>query len=387
MNTTTDANGLYTFLNVAPGTYQVNVAPGQSIVGATSGTTVTLNPASAATQNLSSAGLGTGVISLRLFLASTTAAEAPVQPLNFTPVVKTPIAAVTVTENAANTDIDLAANFTDPDLSNSMVQFNTSAGPIDLELFDGTVPQTVANFFDYIDSGDYDDSIFHRLAFTTDPTGVPFVLQGGDFQFQASPTPQLVQIPVGPTIQNEFGKSNLQGTIAMAKVGSNPNSATDQFFFNLGNNSSNLDNQNGGFTVFGQIVGSVSQQTLNALAALPRPFTSILPSSDLLYDLPYSGYNGTNFLPSNDATSTVAVPGTTAANYALISNVVVASRDDSLTYSVVANSNPGLVTPTISNEQMTLIYTVGQTGLATITVQATDMYGATSSTTFTVTVS
>ncbi len=57
----------------------------------------------------------------------------------------------------------------------------------------------------------------------------------------------------GP-IQNEFSsdRSNVSGTIAMAKVGNDPNSATSQWFVNLGDNSANLDNQNGGFTVFGK---------------------------------------------------------------------------------------------------------------------------------------
>jgi peptidyl-prolyl cis-trans isomerase A (cyclophilin A) len=48
--------------------------------------------------------------------------------------------------------------------------------------------------------------------------------------------------------------SNLRGTIAMAKLGGDPDSATSEFFFNLADNSENLDNQNGGFTVFAQVI-------------------------------------------------------------------------------------------------------------------------------------
>jgi len=58
------------------------------------------------------------------------------------------------------------------------------------------------------------------------------------------------------SIMNEFSadRSNLRGTVAMAKLGGDPDSATSQFFFNLDDNSENLDNQNGGFTVFAEVV-------------------------------------------------------------------------------------------------------------------------------------
>ena len=53
----------------------------------------------------------------------------------------------------------------------------------------------------------------------------------------------------------------------MAKKGSDPNSATNQWFFNLADNSSNLDNQNGGFTVFGELTNSSSLVAMDAIAA------------------------------------------------------------------------------------------------------------------------
>src|SRR5439155_14968721 len=140
-----------------------------------------------------------------------------------------------VGKNSNPTVIDLAAHFTDPDITNSTVRFDTSDGPINVQLFDTQSPQTVANFLSYVKSGAYNNSIFHRLVNN-------FVIQGGGFTFSSTPA-GLTAIPANPPIANEFGTSNTQGTLAMALVGSDINSATDQFFFNLVNNASSLDAQ------------------------------------------------------------------------------------------------------------------------------------------------
>jgi cyclophilin family peptidyl-prolyl cis-trans isomerase len=246
-----------------------------------------------------------------------------------------------------------------------MVTFNTNQGPITVELFDKQAPRTVANFFNYITSGRYDNSIFHRLVSN-------FVLQGGGFTFTSDgATTSLPAIPTDPAVKNEFGISNTQGTLAMAKVGNDPNSATDQFFFNLANNSSNLDNQNGGFTVFGKVAGPADQAELNFLAQTPVQTNHASPFDSI----PLNNYTGTNF-PSD----------ATAANFLVIQNVTVDSRPEFLTYSVIGNTNPGLVTAAVSNERLTLNYTMGQTGSAVITVRATDTFGATVQTSFNVTV-
>ena len=68
---------------------------------------------------------------------------------------------------------------------------------------------------------------------------------------------------------NEPGISNLRGTIAMAKLPGDPDSATNQWFFNLSDNSENLDNQNGGFTVFGEVLDTMSLNLVDGLAARP----------------------------------------------------------------------------------------------------------------------
>ena len=126
----------------------------------------------------------------------------------------------------------------------TVVQFDTSLGSFGVKLFDAEAPITVANFLNYAvecsTACTYDNTIVHR--------SVPgFVIQGGGFR------PDRTNVAAGAPIINEFGHSNTRGTIAMAKLGGRPNSATNQWFINLVDNSLNLDVQNGGFTVFGEV--------------------------------------------------------------------------------------------------------------------------------------
>src|SRR5438876_3160212 len=114
-------------------------------------------------------------------------------------------------------------------------------------------------------------------------------------------------VPNFGSISNEFNigtrMSNIYGTIAMAKAGGDPNSASSQWFFNLGDNSANLDNQNGGFTVLGHLVrgtnvlnifNTVSQG--NGIVDL-RKFYGTNSATDLFSDLPvrYSGQSPPNY--------------------------------------------------------------------------------------------
>ncbi len=128
----------------------------------------------------------------------------------------------------------------------TIVEFQTSQGNFQVNLYDQSTPKTVDNFLQYIDEEHYTNSVVHRVS----PN---FVVQGGGFSFEGQWP--LERTSANPAIINEPVYSNVKGTIAMAKSPSNPNSATDQWFFNLENNASNLDLQNGGFTVFGQVIG------------------------------------------------------------------------------------------------------------------------------------
>ena len=428
LSTATDGGGGFFFLNLLPGTYNVSIGaiPGLLSDPAATSPPITITDSETVTEDLAFGGLAPQLISARQFLSETNPSNFPgllqtpgtgTTSANHAPFVKVPIG--TITGTAGGNTVDLAGFFSDPDITNSFVRFDTSAGPINVELFDQQAPQTVANFLDYISSGAYNNLAFSRLAINRD--GSKFVLQGGQYSFGTNPdgSGALASIPilgllgggltsnvvgvgsvgtpdgsgnvtpgapsqvVGQGIPNEFTQPGLEtlGTLAMAKVGNEPNSATNQFFFNLNNNSTNLDNQNGGFTVFGKVVGPADLQVLNNLVAQGTPtavtFKDTSGASQSQDSFPLNG------VPANDPKFPA---DTTAANYELINNAVVVSQGDSLTYSVVNNNNPNLVTATVVDNYLQLKYTPGQKGLATITVQATDQFGAVAATSFTVNV-
>ena len=149
--------------------------------------------------------------------------------------------------------------------ANTIVRMQTDLGSVVIELFDTAAPKTVENFLNYVNAGDYDGTFIHR----SDPG---FVLQMGGYIFDPAQGDFFAEgtshIPTDPPVINEFGMSNVRGTIAMAKLGGDPNSATSEFFFNLADNSENLDNQNGGFTVFAQVISG--QDVIDTIAEEQR---------------------------------------------------------------------------------------------------------------------
>jgi len=146
--------------------------------------------------------------------------------------------------------------------ANPVACFNTNMGQFCIELFETQTPITSANFLNYIDSEAYKNGIFHR--------SVPgFVIQGGGFKIvDGIDKKTLEPVNTFPPITNEFKISNTRGTVAMAKLSGNPNSATSQWFVNLADNSLNLDNQNGGFTVFGRVIFD-GMNVIDAIEKLP----------------------------------------------------------------------------------------------------------------------
>jgi cyclophilin family peptidyl-prolyl cis-trans isomerase len=164
---------------------------------------------------------------------------------------------------------------------NPIARFHTELGDMDVELLQNIAPNTVANFLRYVNRADYDNSFIHR--------SVPnFIIQGGGYKLISG---QVVSIPQDPPVMNEFHVSNTRGTLAMAKVAGNPNSATNQWFFNESDsNAVNLDTQNGGFTVFARIINSSGLTTMDMIAAVP-----IYNFGSPLDQLPLRNYTGGAF--------------------------------------------------------------------------------------------
>ncbi len=180
----------------------------------------------------------------------------------------------------------------------TIVEFHTSQGRFQVNLFDNTTPKTVENFLSYVNDSYYTDTVLHRVA----PN---FVVQGGGYHFSGNWP--LTPLETKTTIANEPLYSNVKGTIAMAKQGGAVNSASNQWFFNLKDNSSNLDQQNGGFTVFGQVIGD-GMTVINNIAQLE------LCTNDNLVGIPVVDY-------SAQECSNKTVPG--IENFVVVEQVLI----------------------------------------------------------------
>jgi peptidyl-prolyl cis-trans isomerase A (cyclophilin A) len=133
---------------------------------------------------------------------------------------------------------------------NPRVEFKTNMGSFTLELYPDKAPKTVENFLQYVNSGFYKGTIFHRVIDS-------FMIQGGGF------TPDMKQKETRGPIENEAGVAmkgglkNELGTIAMARTAV-PNSATAQFFINVKDNGfldyKDPSPQGIGYAVFGRVV-------------------------------------------------------------------------------------------------------------------------------------
>jgi peptidyl-prolyl cis-trans isomerase A (cyclophilin A) len=128
------------------------------------------------------------------------------------------------------------------------VKLTTSQGDIVVKLNPEKAPKSVANFVEYVKSGHYNGTVFHRV--------IPsFMIQGGGMNAELQEKPTRAPIP----LESRNGLDNRRGTIAMART-SDPNSATSQFFINVVDNAmlnaaSSADGN--GYTVFGAVVSGM----------------------------------------------------------------------------------------------------------------------------------
>ena len=130
-----------------------------------------------------------------------------------------------------------------------VVELNTNMGAIVIELNEEKAPKTVENFLNYVKSGQYDGTIFHRII-------DGFMIQGGGMD--AEMNEKATNAPVENEADN--GLKNDKGTIAMART-QDPHSATSQFFINVKDNDflnhSGKNMQGWGYTVFGKVTSGM----------------------------------------------------------------------------------------------------------------------------------
>ena len=290
------------------------------------------------------------------------------------PVVSAQIPDLTVYDSTPANEIDLNTKFSDPTLPANTVRLTTDLGTIDVTLYDQQTPITVDNFLSYIDSGAYlpNDPNFGTPAPIFFHRSVPgFVIQSGGYVSTQDPfsPPNLLPGPVAAfsPIPNEARPDlhNVRGTISMAKLSTDPNSATSQWFINLADNSgppSNLDSTNGGFTVFG-VVSAAGMTTADAIAALP------VYNAQLFYGSAFTSLPLRNFSQGSPIKVT---------NLARVNGIT-----RPMIFSAVSDHPAIASASVISND----LFVQGKSsGSATITVTATDAAGATASQSFQVTV-
>jgi peptidyl-prolyl cis-trans isomerase A (cyclophilin A) len=202
--------------------------------------------------------------------------------------------------------------------SATIVEFQTSEGNFQVNLYDETTPVTVANFLNYVNDGAYTEHVFHR--------SIPeFILQAGGYKFEGAFPLSLID--ANDPIVNEAIYSNVSATIAMAKLSGDPDSASNQWFFNLADNSANLDLQNEGFTAFGQVTGD-GMAILEKIAAI-----EVCSYSSSLSDIP---------MPRNDDQTCADLGEPGAENFVTIHQIVIVDSSSA----TAADLNPTLTTDT-----------------------------------------
>ena len=157
------------------------------------------------------------------------------------------------------------------------VLLKTNKGDITLELDSAKAPKTVANFLQYVKSGHYDGTIFHRVIDN-------FMIQGGGM------TAGLKEKTSGAQIENEAtnGLKNVRGTVAMART-SDPHSATAQFFININDNdflNHTAPNAQGwGYAVFGKVSDGMDVvDTIRKVKTGNAGFHQDVPTEDVVIE-------------------------------------------------------------------------------------------------------
>lgn len=260
---------------------------------------------------------------------------------------------------------DLRNYFSLPGVTGQVVQFDTVLGKFNFEMLANDAPATVTNFLNYVNRGAYNGTFIHR--------SVPgFVLQGGGYTVSNN---QIVHIAVDPPVVNEYKLSNLRATVAMAKSGGDPNSATSEWFVNLGDNSSNLNNQNGGFTVFARVIGG-SMNMVDTIAGYPR------------YNIGFDAAGDPPSTPLRDVQpnqTQLQIQNLIVVNSASVIPLFPTGAGAAVVNFSASSSDPAVVAPNVNGSTLSL--SALASGSAVVTVRATETGGGVAESAFGVTVS
>jgi cyclophilin family peptidyl-prolyl cis-trans isomerase len=299
------------------------------------------------TGTLANAGTYNVTITANYSDGSTSVRTLVIKTIGKAPIAAQSFAAVSVSASTSKT-VSLTDKFSDPDTL-SAARVETNLGTFDIILFPTATPRTVDNFLNYVDAGEYDNSFFHR-------SPLDFVVQGGGYKHTQAAG--FSRVTTFDAVVNEPGLSNVRATVAMAKLGGQPDSATSQFFVNVSDNSANLDAQNEGFTVFGR-VPVAGMKVLDAINDLPKGN----------YNVPIgTGLESLGDVPVNDVTAPAVL---NPARLVKISSVGPAPI---LSYKVVS-ANPAVATASLAGTNITIRGV--KTGKTTVKVTATDLDGLT----------
>ena len=275
---------------------------------------------------------------------------------------------VQINSNASKT-IKIPKGFGHEETTGSVVELTINTPGDDSSLFfelydkkgaaDTLTKKTAKNFLKYTKKGRYDDSFFHRSVDN-------FVIQGGGFSI---PNKDYLDggvpdsIKTFSTIKNEPGNPNVTGSVAMAKLPGDPDSATSQWFINLADNDF-LNTDNGGYTVFGNVLGD-GMKLVETMAE-----TIVVPAAE------YYQNSALNELPLWDV-NVGSQDGNDIANvrpddFLTITEASKLGKKDSLATYEVSSSDPSLVSVKLGkNNKIKITSSGNQKGKVDVTVTAT----------------
>jgi len=252
--------------------------------------------------------------------------------------------------------------FRDP-VRDKGVLISTLGESIILALHDKATPKNVTNFLRYVNRSDYSNSYLHRSVRN-------FIIQGGGARpafTGASPT-QWANIPVDAAVLNEPGISNLRGTIAMAKLGGNFDSATSEWFISTADNQSNLNFQNGGFSVFGEVVGSGSMGIAQAL-------NNLATSSSTSYLTQITNASGASLSGvSIDSIPVLQNPPLATPNANTFVRITSITPVEPVEVTVASITPSNILAAAVFGTEL-VVQSRGPSGIATLTLRATNVDG------------